>query len=163
MSFFKFVLLFTALTGTVYGETKNVLPKKQEAMDIKILLGDDKNKNNVRDDVELLIQKEITKNNAGQYRAYLKYAESISNIIKYYPDIQKVKENERLINKTQSCLSLVDNDVFHVSSSISAIINKVFDTKERAKIDKWYAENSHLFDDDEIISKDKIKAESCIF
>lgn len=132
MKSFLLILFFLA---TVHAEI--ILPPDPGKENNKTLMGIDSNKNNVRDDVEIFIYKNITKEEK-LYRAYLNLAESELMIIRYADDIKKLEYYVRQSYDDHTCISsMVKNmDIETTASILSKIYNTSLRNQVQQKISK---------------------------
>lgn len=97
------------------------------------LLGVDSNKNNVRDDVEIYIYNEITKD-PKLYRAYFMWANSYFNRLKNIDNVEKVNlYNDQLINDLYCVIELSPIKEGKLIEKNSKFMKKLSNTKLRVE------------------------------
>lgn len=153
ISLASFTIVFSS-----YAESIKLPPIPRETNNT--IYGVDSNKNKVRDDVEIMIWNEITKN-PELYLAYLSYAQSTEAIIYAYPKVQELKPLRKQNLSDLECISLLEKDNVKSSQSVGLIIKKVFDTVEREKILNWKHKNNEVYSEDYSGPKTSKKNELC--
>lgn len=138
------LLILSFLSSSLYAEI--ILPPMPGAENDKTLMGIDSNNNGVRDDLEIFVYKEITKDHR-LYRAYLNYIESYQDMMKNVGNIPILRKKYIQMNNDFICiLSISEME----SENASLIIRKIFNTKERKKA-------SRQLDDEHISYSTSIK------
>lgn len=157
------MLIFFQIQNSL-GQNAFHLPPKPGPENDKTLLGTDSNKNGVRDDVEIFIYEKLSKH-PELFKAYLSFAKTEQNLIKYYPDINKVRANEKNHYRDLECISAIEREVGNAPiGGVSRIIELTFNTKAREKVERWYAENQNKISTDYVVKKNKpTKKEVCRF
>lgn len=118
----------------------NLFIKNIGAMDIKLppdpgpkndetLLGIDSNNNKVRDDVEIFIWNQLTKD-PKTYMAYLKFAETDCEQIKYVNNLKQLEFLNVQEDNDLSCLSHFEKEI-KISENSRALYKKIYNTQAR--------------------------------
>jgi hypothetical protein len=109
----------------------------------RTILGVDSNNNGVRDDVENFLY-DSTYGDPELFKAWLQSARVKFEILKFYPDISKMKLLETKRHDALRCISLFKKKV-KPTLNHSNLSDRVFNTNERKKIIKWWTENYDSF------------------
>lgn len=116
--------------------------RSSDSREMEEIIGVDENKNGVKDEVEDYIREKISKN-PRIFQAYLLHAQSETNILRFYPSIEKVKANEDLRHDDSLCVILVDSKNKNASRDKAIITELIFASPKAKKIASWYANNNN--------------------
>lgn len=129
----------------VCSEASVILPPPPGPQNDKTLWGIDSNKNGVRDDVEIFIYKNISRDPT-IYKSYLYFAQSLQESLKFPDDIEKLRENDERSFNDQMCVLIVDKNWEKERITAKARIIKVmFNTREREEVSESIGEKYHKF------------------
>lgn len=107
---------------------KNKVESKVEATDL--IMGIDKNKNLIRDDVEDFIVKELNKTDPLVKKAYMNLAETYFNFLKYRFNKKKLQEYDQQKSKDLRCILSIDQTK-DPAADARKLQRKIFDTPLR--------------------------------
>lgn len=134
----SFLLIFffsTALHAEI------ILPSDPGKENDKTLMGIDSNNNNVRDDLEIFIYKEITKDEK-LFRAYLNHTESELMMIKYSDDLEKLRFYLKQKRNDVECISSL---VKRVNLYPQEFSKRIYNTPERIRVGKKIEQKHNQF------------------
>lgn len=120
-----------------------ILPPIPGPENDQTLFGVDSNKNQVRDDVEIFIWKNLSKD-ANTYNAYLKFAETECEKLKYVNDLKKLEFFNAQESRDLSCLSHYEKEN-KISENSQALYDKVYNTKVRKEAIKEISRKYNLY------------------
>lgn len=146
----KLLLLILIFATSLHAEI--ILPPDPGRENDKTLMGIDSNKNNVRDDLEIFVYNEITKDEK-LFKAYLNYIESEILMMMNIDDIQNLK---KLLQQKASDLSCISSLQLMEAGTSTKINKKIYNTTDRKKIrDKLNNGHNRYSTPIKLIDKDK--------
>lgn len=128
---FAILLVSSVFSKEESRDSKILLPPQPGLHNDSTLEGIDSNNNNVRDDVEIFIWENITQDYK-LYMAYLKFAETSCEKLKYENDIEKLKFYNIQENNDLSCINFYENERV-ISSRVESVYKKVYNSPQRKK------------------------------
>lgn len=156
-----FILLWTSTLLANPNEI-NLPPVPATSANSKTLLGVDSNKNGVRDDVEIYIYTNISKDPT-IFKAYLLFAQSLQESFSYPDDVEKLRLNNDRNFNDQMCVHTVDvNWKKERTTAVGSIVKIIYNTPERKKVAGIIGDKYHVFGSARQVRKYK-KQEVCRF